>query len=63
MHNNASLGQVYDSMQEAYQQMQSPLIYQEPSTRVLIYNDSFTLTLFNPFFIPRNPQTLMLVVK
>ncbi|MBA0612624.1 hypothetical protein Godav_013207 [Gossypium davidsonii] len=35
MHNNASLGQVYDSMQEAYQQMQSPLVYQEPSARGL----------------------------
>ncbi|XP_075655558.1 putative boron transporter 2 isoform X4 [Castanea sativa] len=31
MRNNASLGQVYGSMQEAYQQMQTPLIYQEPS--------------------------------
>ncbi|KAK4586376.1 hypothetical protein RGQ29_023501 [Quercus rubra] len=35
MRNNASLGQVYGSMQEAYQQMQSPLIYQEPSARGL----------------------------
>lgn len=31
MRMNATLGQVYGSMQEAYQQMQSPLIYQEPS--------------------------------
>ncbi|GMN55068.1 hypothetical protein TIFTF001_024186 [Ficus carica] len=31
MRTNATLGQVYGSMQEAYQQMQSPLIYQEPS--------------------------------
>ncbi|KAL4643260.1 hypothetical protein ACB092_02G080500 [Castanea dentata] len=35
MRNNASLGQVYGSMQEAYQQMQTPLIYQEPSARGL----------------------------
>ncbi|XVF62377.1 hypothetical protein PTKIN_Ptkin09bG0003100 [Pterospermum kingtungense] len=35
MHKNASLGQVYDSMQEAYQQMQTPLVYQEPSARGL----------------------------
>ena len=34
MRNNASLGQVYGSMQEAYQQMQTPLIYQEPSAQV-----------------------------
>ncbi|KAJ4839135.1 putative boron transporter 2 [Turnera subulata] len=33
--NNASLGQVYGTMQEAYQQMQSPLVYQEPSARGL----------------------------
>ncbi|KAJ7977710.1 Boron transporter like [Quillaja saponaria] len=32
---NASLGQLYGNMQEAYQQMQTPLIYQEPSTREL----------------------------
>ncbi|PON64871.1 Bicarbonate transporter [Parasponia andersonii] len=31
MGKDASLEQVYGSMQEAYQQMQSPLIYQEPS--------------------------------
>ncbi|XWS38893.1 hypothetical protein CRYUN_Cryun18bG0002200 [Craigia yunnanensis] len=35
IHKNASLGQVYESMQEAYQQMQTPLIYQEPSAREL----------------------------
>ncbi|KAH8501010.1 hypothetical protein Peur_042773 [Populus x canadensis] len=35
MGNDASLGQVYDSMQEAYQHMQTPLIYQEPSARGL----------------------------
>ncbi|KAH7513577.1 hypothetical protein FEM48_Zijuj12G0215000 [Ziziphus jujuba var. spinosa] len=35
MRKNASLGQVYGSMQEAYQQMQSPLVYQEPSSREL----------------------------
>lgn len=34
MKNNASLGQVYGSMQQAYQQMQTPLTYQEPSARV-----------------------------
>lgn len=34
MRTNATLGQVYGSMQEAYQQMQSPLIYQEPSAMV-----------------------------
>ncbi|KAI4329822.1 hypothetical protein MLD38_028165 [Melastoma candidum] len=35
MRNNASLGQVYGNMQEAYQQMQTPLIYQDPSSRAL----------------------------
>ncbi|KAE8725388.1 putative boron transporter 3 [Hibiscus syriacus] len=35
IHNNVSLGQVYERMQEAYQQMQTPLIYQEPSARGL----------------------------
>lgn len=34
MSENSSLGQVYESMQEAYQQMQTPLIYQEPSALV-----------------------------
>ncbi|KAG2697762.1 hypothetical protein I3843_07G119900 [Carya illinoinensis] len=33
MRQNASLGQLYGNMQEAYRQMQTPLIYQEPSTR------------------------------
>ncbi|KAJ6763477.1 BORON TRANSPORTER 2-RELATED, partial [Salix purpurea] len=33
MGKNASLGQVYGSMQEAYQHMQTPLIYQEPSAQ------------------------------
>ncbi|KAK6118137.1 hypothetical protein DH2020_048121 [Rehmannia glutinosa] len=32
---NSSLGQLYGNMQEAYQQMQTPLIYQEPSQRGL----------------------------
>ncbi|XP_058084149.1 probable boron transporter 2 isoform X1 [Magnolia sinica] len=35
MSKNASLGQLYGNMQEAYQQMQTPLIYQEPSARGL----------------------------
>ncbi|KAL6186117.1 hypothetical protein ACLB2K_042239 [Fragaria x ananassa] len=35
MRNNASLGQVHGGMQEAYQQMQTPLIYQELSARGL----------------------------
>ncbi|XP_077252083.1 putative boron transporter 2 [Tasmannia lanceolata] len=35
MNKNASLGQLYGSMQEAYKQMQTPLIYQEPSSRGL----------------------------
>ncbi|PON88738.1 Bicarbonate transporter [Trema orientale] len=35
MGKNASLGQLYGNMQEAYQQMQTPLIYQEPSSRGL----------------------------
>ncbi|CAI8585261.1 unnamed protein product [Vicia faba] len=30
---NASLGQLYGNMQEVYHQMQTPLIYQDPSTR------------------------------
>lgn len=33
MRRNESLGQVYGNMQEAYQQMQTPLIYQDPSSR------------------------------
>ncbi|XP_022157027.1 boron transporter 1 [Momordica charantia] len=35
MRKNASLGQLYGNMQEAYQQMQTPLIYQQPSVRGL----------------------------
>ncbi|KAK7337566.1 hypothetical protein VNO77_18148 [Canavalia gladiata] len=33
MGRNASLGQLYGNMQEAYYQMQTPLIYQDPSAR------------------------------
>ena len=36
---NASLVQVYGKLQEAYQEMQSPLIYQEPSARVGCFHD------------------------
>ncbi|KAE8724047.1 Boron transporter 1 [Hibiscus syriacus] len=32
---NASLGQLYGNMQEAYQQMQTPLVHQEPAARGL----------------------------
>ncbi|MCO5609078.1 hypothetical protein L7F22_063300 [Adiantum nelumboides] len=32
---NASLGQLYGNMQEAFQQMQTPLVYQQPSTLAL----------------------------
>ncbi|KAG7018038.1 Boron transporter 1 [Cucurbita argyrosperma subsp. argyrosperma] len=35
MRKNASLGQLYRNMQEAYQQMQTPLIYQQPAVRGL----------------------------
>ncbi|KAA8549045.1 hypothetical protein F0562_000729 [Nyssa sinensis] len=35
MRKNSSLGQLYGNMQEAYQQMQTPLIYQESSARGL----------------------------
>lgn len=34
---NASLGQLYGSMQEVYHQMQTPLVYQDPSARVSIH--------------------------
>lgn len=34
MSKNASLSLVYGSMQEAYQQMQTPLTYQAPSAQV-----------------------------
>ncbi|KAL9255149.1 Boron transporter 1-like protein [Drosera capensis] len=40
---NSSLGELYGNMQEAYQHMQTPLIYQEASTRIIIrlqYNAS-----------------------
>lgn len=33
--NNASLGQLYGNMQEAYQQMQTPLVYQDGSSQGL----------------------------
>jgi len=33
MSQNASLSQLYSSMQDAYQQMQTPLVYQQPSVR------------------------------
>lgn len=33
MGKNASLGQLYGNMQEAYHQMQTPLVYQDPSAR------------------------------
>ncbi|KAK6937228.1 Bicarbonate transporter-like, transmembrane domain [Dillenia turbinata] len=35
MKKNSSLGELYGNMQEAYQQMQTPLIYQQTSTRGL----------------------------
>ncbi|KAI0518596.1 hypothetical protein KFK09_006032 [Dendrobium nobile] len=35
MNQNSSLSQVYENMQEAYQQLQTPLIYQEQSVRGL----------------------------
>lgn len=35
MKKNASLGQLYGNMQEAYHQMQTPLIYQGASSQVL----------------------------
>lgn len=41
MRKNSSLGQLYGNMQEAYQQMQTPLIYQEPSAQVRFRNLSF----------------------
>lgn len=34
MNQNSSLGQLYGNMQEAYQQIQTPLIYQQPAARV-----------------------------
>ena len=35
MRKNASLGQLYGNMQEAYHQMQTPLVYQSASSLVL----------------------------
>ncbi|KAK7303637.1 hypothetical protein RJT34_14548 [Clitoria ternatea] len=35
MRNQESLGQVYESMQDAYRQMQTPLVHQEPSSQGL----------------------------
>ncbi|KAM1718391.1 hypothetical protein ACFX11_026106 [Malus domestica] len=35
MRNNSSLGQLYGNMQDAYRQMQTPLVYQEASSRGL----------------------------
>ncbi|CAM8893534.1 unnamed protein product [Rhodiola kirilowii] len=35
MSKNSSLGQVYGNMQEAYQNMQTPLVYQQPSSQGL----------------------------
>ncbi|KAJ4727865.1 Boron transporter like [Melia azedarach] len=35
MRKNASLGQLYGNMQEAYQQIQTPLIYQQPASQGL----------------------------
>ena len=46
MGKNASLGQVYGSMQEAYQHMQTPLIYQEPSAQVFSFVYCFVDTLY-----------------
>lgn len=36
---NANLGQLYRSMQDAYHEMQTPLVYQTPSGLVRIYCD------------------------
>ncbi|CAI0470055.1 unnamed protein product [Linum tenue] len=38
--NNASLGQLYGNMQEAYQNMQTPLIYQQPSQGLKEFKES-----------------------
>ncbi|KAJ6879824.1 hypothetical protein NC652_033215 [Populus alba x Populus x berolinensis] len=37
---NASLGQLYGNMQEAYQQMQTPLIYQQPAQGLKEFKES-----------------------
>lgn len=42
---NASLGQLYENMQEAFQQMQTPLVYQASSSRSLNKLSSATLEL------------------
>ena len=34
---NASLGQLYNNMQEAYHHMQTPLVYQQPQVRTLYF--------------------------
>ena len=39
---NASLGQLYGNMQEAYNQMQTPLVYQQPQVK-----DLFSLLQWN----------------
>lgn len=46
MGKNASIGQLYGNMVEAYHQMQTPLIYQDPSARVR------TLTFFLSLNLP-----------
>lgn len=38
---NSSLAQLYGNMQEAYQQMQTPLIYQGPSNKVSSHSFSY----------------------
>jgi len=49
MGKNASLGQLYGNMVEAYHQMQTPLIYQDPSARVSML--TFFLSLNLPYLI------------
>lgn len=49
---NASLGQLYGTMQEAYHQMQTPLIYQDPSARVSLHKIFFEHVLIS-LFLPR----------
>lgn len=41
MSKNASLGQLYGNMQEVYHQMQTPLIYQDPSVKVSLCSKLF----------------------
>ena len=38
---NASLGQLYNNMQEAYHHMQTPLVYQQPQVRTFFVSFSF----------------------